>query len=35
MKDLIELYGDSIIAIPMQAMLVGIFIKILLTVTGG
>lgn len=35
MKDLIELYGDAVIAVPMQLILAGVFIKILLAVTGG
>ena len=35
MKELIELYGDAVIAVPMQFMFAGIFIKILLIVTGG
>lgn len=32
MKDLVELFGDTVSALPVAVMLVGIFIRILLAV---
>lgn len=35
MKDMVELFGDAVMAVPTAVMLIGIFARILVLVTSG
>lgn len=35
MKDMVELFGDVVMAIPTAVMLIGVFVKILVLVTNS